>query len=428
MRITRRITFTTTLLCFGLWAGAFDCALMATEALEPPASKLPQIPLKSMIKIVWSLGTDLPQGFQDSDGGVLGSQLITTCGFCSGGLEEDNRRKPGRYPRGFLTKTWALDLEHKSPQWLPLPDFPGAARQGLFSAVVGESLYFSGGFSYTEPFCYSDGYRLRREASGWRWERLPDLPTPTTSAAMCTVGSKIYCCGGADYDGVTGFFTEYDRAKQEPRRGSRLLVLDTERIGDGWQSLPECPGTPRFVHTFQQVGNKLYLIGGATGDVVRGDQRYGTCTVVDNWRFDPATETWIRLRDLPVSSGNFPKSSQLVFRDRYIILPGGHQYSHIANPDGSVRDPYGKASQKRPASGLHNDLFVYDTQTDQFGRGDPLPIDNNLPMSVVRGDRLYLIGGETGGGEIDGRYFGHHPDLLLIGTIKLVTDAVERGN
>jgi N-acetylneuraminic acid mutarotase len=427
MRITRRITFTGALLSVGLWAAGFELNLVAAEVPEQLASGPTQVPLKPMIKIVWSVGTDLPQGFQDSDGGVLGSQLITACGFCSGGLEEDNRRKPGRYPRGFLTKTWALDLEQKSPEWQPIPDFPGAARQGLFSAVVGESLYFWGGFSYAEPFCYSDGYRLRRESSGWRWERLPDLPTPTTSAAMCTVGSKIYCCGGADYDGVTGFFTEHDRAKQVPRLGARFLVLDTERLGDGWQSLPACPGTPRFVHTFQQAGGKLYLIGGATGDVVREEKRYGTCTVVDNWRFDPVTETWIRLRDLPVSSGNFPKSSQLVFRDRYIILPGGHQYSHIANPDGSVRDPYGKASQKRPASGLHNDLFVYDTQTDQFGKGDPLPIDNNLPMSVIRGDRLYLIGGETGGGEIDDRYFGHHPDLLLIGTIKLVADAVEIG-
>jgi len=406
------------LLMAGLWTTASDRALKHAGAAEPPVSLQPQKELKPLIKVDWSLGTDLPQGFQDSDGGVLGSQLITSCGFCSGGLPEDNRRKPGRYPRGFLTKTWALDLEQKSPQWMPLPDFPGAARQGLFSAVVGEALYFWGGFSYSDPFCYADGYRLRREGDGWRWERLPDLPSLTTSAALCAVGAKIYCCGGADYDGVTGFFTEHDRAKQQPRRGSRLLVLDTERLGDGWKSLPECPGTPRFVHTFQQVAGKLYLIGGATGDVVREGQRFGTCTVVDNWRFDPATETWTRLRDLPVSSGNFPKSSQLVFRDRYIVLPGGHQYSHVANPDGSVCDPYGKAGQKRPASGLHNDLFVYDTQSDQFGTGDPLPIDNNLPMSVIRGDRLYLIGGETGGGEIDGRYFGHHPDLLLIGTMK----------
>jgi hypothetical protein len=38
-------------------------------------------------------------------------------------------------------------------------------------------------------------------------------------------------------------------------------------------------------------------------------------------------------------------------------------------------------------------------------------------MTVVRGDRIYLIGGETGGGTVDGEYFGHHPELVLVGQI-----------
>jgi len=166
----------------------------------------------------------------------------------------------------------------------------------------------------------------------------------------------------------------------------------------------------------------LYLIGGAAASISKEGKNYGNCTAVDNWSFDPATEKWTRLRDLPVSSGNFPKSSSLVFRDRYIILPGGYQYTYVAAPDGSVRPAYGTPSRKRKESGLHNDIFVYDTLADQFGSGTPMPIDNNLPMSVVRGDKLYLIGGETGGGEIQGRYFGHHPDILLIGTMRSVRD------
>ena len=47
----------------------------------------------------WERGPDLPQGFQDSDGGFIGTQLITVGGFCGGG---DDARKPGHYPRGFL--------------------------------------------------------------------------------------------------------------------------------------------------------------------------------------------------------------------------------------------------------------------------------------------------------------------------------------
>jgi hypothetical protein len=47
-----------------------------------------------------------------------------------------------------------------------------------------------------------------------------------------------------------------------------------------------------------------------------------------------------------------------------------------------------------------------------------LPLNNNGPMTVVAGDRIHLIGGETGGATIDSEPFGHHPDLYLIGIIR----------
>lgn len=117
-----------------------------------PATPGPQSQVPRMLKVDWELGRNLPQGFQDSDGGFLGGTLITACGFCSGGLEEDNRRKPGSYPRGFLQKTWGLNTSDKKAQWESLPDFPGSARQGVFSAVVDERLYVWGGFNYTDRY------------------------------------------------------------------------------------------------------------------------------------------------------------------------------------------------------------------------------------------------------------------------------------
>jgi len=385
----------------------------------------PQKDVAKVLSIEWELGRNLPQGFQDSDGGFLGETLITAGGFCSGGLQEDNLRKPGVYPRGFLKKVWGLDVSKQDAGWEQLPDFPGEARQGVFSAIAGERMYVWGGFSYTEPYCYDDGFALSRSGNGtsssdWKWEAVPRLPWKMTSAAMAVAGGRIYLFGGADYDGVRGFYTEADRAGEHKRMGAALFVLDPGKLNEGWKSLPECPGTPRFVHTLQHVDGKLYAIGGATGDLVKDGQNYGYCSVVDNWRFDVVSEKWERLRDTPVSTGNFPKSSNLVYGNRYILLPGGHQYATIVNPDGSTRPKYGAASQKRPASGLHNDFYVYDTHRDLFGTGDLLPIDNNLPMTVVRGERIYMLGGETGGGEVLGEYFGHHPDLFLIGRISVV--------
>jgi len=369
-----------------------------------------QSQLRPMLKITWALGTDLPQGFQDSDGGFIGDTLITVAGFCSG-IEADNQRKPGRYPRGFLTKTWGLNIAVDEKAWSTLPHFPGAARQGLFSVAIDNSLCLWGGFSYTAPFCYADGWRLSQRDGQWTWEELPDLPWKLAAAGACVIGSKIYIFGGADYDGEKGFYTQADRAGGMARLGARLVVRDLkDPAAADWAELPQCPGTPRFVHAVQTVDGKIYVIGGATGKVTR--------TIVDNWRNDPVTRQWTRLRDLPVSSGNFPKSSNLLYAGRYIILPGGHQYGEVANFDGTVRPKYGVASRRNAYSGLHNDCFVYDVKTNTFGMAEPLPIDNNLPMSVVRGDEIFLIGGETGGGIIAGRYYGHHPDLLLRGKIE----------
>ena len=96
----------------------------ATAQEVEPASPLPQRSLMPMLRIDWTRGPNLPQGFQDSDGGILENRLITVCGFCSGGLDRDNQEKPGVYPRGFLQKGWSIDLSNGGT-WEPIPDFPG---------------------------------------------------------------------------------------------------------------------------------------------------------------------------------------------------------------------------------------------------------------------------------------------------------------
>ena len=392
-----------------LWPVVFlllTCTARGGEAFspQPPGS------LEPMLRITWARGPNLPQGLQDSDGGFVGNVLVTVGGYCGGGLDRDKREKPGVYPSGFLRKGWGLDMAGQARQWEPIPDFPGAPRQALFAAAVEDQLYLWGGFSYEAPFAYADGWRLARTASGWAWQPLPALPWRIAAAGATVIGRKIYVFGGADYDTRRGFHTAADRDGGTARLGARLIVLDTEKLDAGWKELPSCPGTPRFAHAVQAAGGRIYVIGGAA----IGPQ---SCTVVDNWRFDPATEQWSRLRDLPIASGNFPRGSSLLFANRYIILPGGYQYGLVLDPDGATRPPYGKPTSRNPASGLYSDVFVYDTHNDTFGTADKLPIDNNLPMTVVRDDRIYLIGGETGGGVVEGEYYGHHPELLLIGRI-----------
>jgi N-acetylneuraminic acid mutarotase len=383
-----------------------------TRVAEADDSPADDATLKPMIRITWTRGPNLPQGFQDSDGGLLGRTLVTAGGFC------DGRSVPGKeakHPRGFLNKAWALDLERAASTWQPIPDFPGSPRQGLSAVRVGDALYYWGGFSYTAPFCFADGYRLSRAAGEWKWDRLPDMPRPLCAHGIAVVGSRIYVMGGADYD-EQRFYTNGDRHKKHPGLGARLMSFDTEHPEAGWRELAACPGTPRWVHVTAAVGGKIYVIGGATGN----DNPTGTyCTVVDNWQYDPATDKWTRLPDTSIATGNFP-SEQVVFRDRYLLLVGGYQYKKVLNPDGTSRPVYGKAFKAIPGQEYYSDVLVYDTVANRFGRATPLPMNNNMPMAVVDGNTLHLLGGETGGCMFEGEVYAHHPDLHLIGTLHIV--------
>ena len=141
--------------------------MVASMALVPlaggadsPSAPQPQDTLKPMLSIQWKKGPNLPQGFQDSAGGILHNTLVTVGGFCSG--QTGVPGKAATYPRGFLKKVWGLKLQSPQTRWQELPNFPGAARQGLFAIVVREQLYCWGGFSYAPPYTYKDGYRLSR--------------------------------------------------------------------------------------------------------------------------------------------------------------------------------------------------------------------------------------------------------------------------
>ncbi len=164
------------------------------------------------------------------------------------------------------------------------------------------------------------------------------------------------------------------------------------------------------------MAGKLYLFGGGTGfDNSTGNY----ATVVDNWRYDPAADSWRRIADLPIASSVFPSGRIVVF-DRYLVLIGGCQYDHVIGPDGLVKPVYGKPFQQYPDRGCFSDVFVYDTKLGEFGAAAPLPLNNCRPMAVVADNHIHLIGGETFGSVIEGEPFGHHPDLYLVGTIRAV--------
>lgn len=262
---------------------------------------------------------------------------------------------------------------------------------------------------------------------------------------MAVVGTKIYALGGADYD-AQAFYCLQDRTGTIKDLGRRLIMFDTENPEAGWTEKTPLPGTPRCLAGAPVVVGKIYVLGG-----ISMLQSGAYANVVDNWRYDPESDTWERLRDHPISASG-SSSSTTVYADRYVLLPAGYQYGVIANPDGSERPAYGtpekvtRTWENHPSfatTHYYNHHYVYDTRENLFGRATSLPFDDVASITVVRGDTVYIFPGETAGfywqnefldhdpqltiGSGDTKttlpsreYFGHHPEFVLKGKIKEV--------
>lgn len=375
----------------------------------------PNEALRLGVEMAWNLDTDLPHGLQDNTGGFIGNNLVMTGGYCSAYNDPD---KPGKYTGGFIAQTQIMDLTaHK---WVQGPDFPGGGRQGLFSAVVGSSLYVWGGLNYTAPYCYSSGWKLTQIAGIWTWIALPNLPQALAFSGVAVVGTKVYVMGGSLYTGA---------AFQTDSTVSKFYVIDTADLAAGWTTLA-FPGTPRATMNMSSSGTRIFVLGGA---YLKGGTVDTFYTVVDNWSYDTVAQTWTRLKDLPACTGVWSSQASM-WRGRYVFLTGGYEYARLMTPGLTTAPSYGFAHRdpdfvfydtKSPPY-LNNDE-VYDTQTNTFLPATSLPFNTSGSMLYVHGNDVWLIGGEIDQGVILGEWFWHHPDLFLHGTPKLVSDFQDTG-
>src|SRR5262249_60493034 len=124
------------------------------------------------------------------------------------------------------------------------------------------------------------------------------------------------------------------------RPGLRDSRLRLDRAGAEWEPMAPYPAGPRGLLGAAVVRGQLYVFGGSTPDPV-GRAAYTTLArdfglliapykgvhdYRDAYRYDPATDRWQRLRNLPLGrAGGFA----LALEDRYILLLGsGHTFSY----------------------------------------------------------------------------------------------------
>lgn len=404
----QRLGIAATICCGCLVATARADDYSAPRALEP------------MLRIQWRLGPDYPMGIQDSALGYVGGKLVSAGGFTRHPLNIVRLHADafGGMPSGFTLLSFALDAVQIDAAWQRIADMPRPARQGGAVAVVDDAIYVMGGMNYDEPFTYRDTVRLRQTGGRWVWTALDAcrLPWPAYggSAATAVIGSKIYLLGTADWFKPPGS-DEGDFHSEAGRDGSpvgkALLVLDTEHPESGWKRLADCPGLPQFDAAVAAAGGRIWRLGGIfaplrkPADAVHGEPAY--YNAVDSWAYDPATDRWTRLRDMPHGSNR----RALPYRDRYIILVAGYKYPFTWQLDGSRTSAYSDEEKGKDwKSFFESTVLVYDTKSGRLGTADSLVERTSYPSAAIVGDTIYSLGGE-GGPRL------WHPASLQVGTI-----------
>jgi N-acetylneuraminic acid mutarotase len=223
------------------------------------------------------------------------------------------------------------------------------------------------------------------------------------------IGNKIYLLGTADYFRAPGAESE-DFHSEAGRNGSpvgkALLVLDTSNLDAGWQRRADCPGLPQFDAGIAAAGGKIYRLGGIYAPLTPdpGEQPY--YNAVDSWVYDPDSDLWSRLPDMPHGSNR----RAVAFQDRYLILMAGGKYAKTWHEDGSRTQVYHTEEGQPFAYNFQKTVLVYDTKTGKLGTADPLIEPTAYPGATIVGDTIYTLGGE-GGPRL------WHPATLQIGEV-----------
>ncbi len=279
----------------------------------------------------WEESTDMPlprSGYMA--GAVSGKLLLAGGSYWDKSIKRWSRR--------------ADFFDPESGRWsetAPLPE----ERSDAACAAIGDTLYLFGGAREDS---------VRRDALAFRngqWNRIETaaLPAPRMYSVAAALGSRIYLSGGIAESG------KYESASND------FMVWDTAHPENGWRLLPPLPGKPRFTHAMTANQGRVYVFGGATagGPDVQNLQ--------DAYVFDPSTNEWTRLPDLPMPR----RAWAAVVRGSDLFLIGGYTNTY------------------------ETDVFQFDAATRRLRPAGTLPHPSVAAIAVSVNGNFVVTGGEV---------------------------------
>jgi N-acetylneuraminic acid mutarotase len=212
---------------------------------------------------------------------------------------------------------------------------------------------------------------------------LPALPRPMSYAVSGLIGDVVYVAQGPD-----------------------AYRLDLTRPDRGWEELPPMPGQARNVAVGAAQGGRFFVISGRSQQPDAGWTFH-----TDAYAYDPATNRWTRIADLPwcVTAG----AAFAVGRNEILVVGGDRDIDrwNLIEHHSALRNGAPAGSDEwhhhndivtwlfDHHSGFNTDLLVYDMRRDVWRTAGhfPGPVPVTSPAVRWRGD-LVMVSGEVGPG------------------------------
>jgi N-acetylneuraminic acid mutarotase len=247
-------------------------------------------------------------------------------------------------------------------RWVKAAQFPEPEEE-LYGVTANGKMYVLGGYG-NNPFGNPAGLVYEYDPATDKWTKKKNMPLPVHHQAQVEYQGKIYMFGGYLYP-EPGAWQPVDNA------------WEYDPMADTWKALTPMPGK-RGSTVAEQVGGKIYVIGGATTNpgskeaavfANRPARSVGTNEV-----YDPATNKWATRSPMPTARNH--AFSGAVNGKIYVI--GGRIGSAFITVSSNV-----------------DIVEEYDPATDQWG-----PIKSRMPTArsgggwATYGGKIYVAGGE----------------------------------
>jgi hypothetical protein len=321
-------------------SGSGTPAPPASGQATPPAAPAPAPappapnPWTDTTRFTWQAVASAPGPRLEAQGAAVGGRLFVFGGFTTE-AELDTTARSDAY-------------EPATDSWRRVADLPDEITHAP-AVVDGTTIWLLGGYSGDHPGP-STARVWKYSVTTNAWSAGPPLPAARGAGAAAILGRQLHFFGGTSRNGTNG----------NPDQGDHwVLPLDG---GAGWQARAPLPN-PRNHLAGAALGGRVYAIGGQYEEDERtGNQR-------DVHAYDPGTDSWTKVADLPSPRGHI-SASAIVVAGRIVVIGGTEQGS-------------------KPSSAV----TVYDPARNAWTSLPSLPQGRKTPVADIIAGDLYVATG-----------------------------------